>query len=66
MFRRSKKLTKKMLANFKKAKEIYVREVVADIVHRVVVKKDLEAIVQFKNIIEKVELDIWLIKTSKN
>ena len=66
MFKRSKKLTKKMLANFKKTKEIYGREVVADIVHRVVVKKDLEAIVQFKNIIEKVELDIWLIKTSKS
>ena len=46
MFRRPKTLTEKeMLANLKKAKEIYGRELVADIVRRMVAKEDPEAII---------------------
>ncbi len=57
MFRRPKTLTEKeMLANLKKAKEIYGRELVADVVRRMVAKEDPEAIIQFKNIMEKGEL----------
>ena len=57
MFRRPKTLTEKeMLANLKKAKEIYGSKVIAEIVRRMVAKEDPEAIVQFKNIMEKGEL----------
>jgi len=57
MFRRPKTLTEKeMLANLKKAKEIYGSKVIAEIVRRMVAKEDPEAIVQFKNIMEKGKL----------
>jgi hypothetical protein len=53
---------KKMLDNLKNAKQIYGREVVADIIRRALAKGDRKAILQFNNIMEKGELDLSITK----
>lgn len=53
---------KKMLDNLKNAKQIYGREVVADIIRRALAKGDRKAILQFNNIMEKGELGLSISK----
>lgn len=53
---------KKMLDNLKSAKQIYGREVIADIIRRALAKGDRKAILQFNNIMEKGELDLSITK----
>ena len=53
---------KKMLDNLKNAKQIYGREVVADIIRRALAKGDRKAILQFNNIMEKGELGLSITK----